>query len=709
MRHEVQWVAPAPLWPEAAAGASEDVRRALRRPALLRFAGDDFMDELMALIEHDAPRLGEYLARPETWRTPTPAPSPVERGPEFVRKISRLRLAADRKVNQLSGLTPAKVQASGAASSAIAAASIAAATQPLKLYQPAHQRFYLVTACLVCRLPGLPDRALYTAREERVGYVIRRLWQKPVPQGQPANPIREYAFVVTQKGSGWQETASAPESLVANEELLPLFAMNFDDADGRRRRLYGGMSPVGRREAYMGAGTFTPATNGTSAPNTTKRTERKIHFRMQVTEPWKNLLRTADDARKTLQSITTTVPGSPEEAAKLLAEASLLKKTSREPAQVLSWYILLDFAKYLRRYAPDVWAAVMSGGEPTLPADTPLAKLYAALNVDMKPSPALVGALQSDFGANPPPVAASMRDALKRIGKPDPQDPSKLYWESRLDGVTTAYARVHGFNDPSWPDFLFALADLEFDAPLPPSVISGPTPGDESDLPVEPELPNPPTPPDVIALAAKQSLIDKLVALVVRTLPADSTEAVPPAPLASRPVLDTREGTFIIRCVYERPSCGPLDPPLMSEPSAQFQLASFFDPEAPARPIRIALPIDTSPAGLRKFDKNTAFMISDQLCGQMQRLKGITFGDLVLSVLPWPFHKDLSVGAPEVGPCRDNSGASLGMICTLSIPIITICALVLLFVIVLLLDLIFHWIPFFIMCFPLPGFKGKRG
>jgi hypothetical protein len=137
-------------------------------------------------------------------------------------------------------------------------------------------------------------------------------------------------------------------------------------------------------------------------------------------------------------------------------------------------------------------------------------------------------------------------------------------------------------------------------------------------------------------------------------------------------------------------------------------LAGFFDPEAPARPIRIALPIDTSPAGLRKFDKNTAFMISDQLCGQMQRLKGITFGDLVLSVLPWPFHKDLSVGAPEIGPCKDR-GLELGMICTLSIPIITICALVLLFVIVLLLDLIFHWIPFFIMCFPLPGFKGKKG
>jgi hypothetical protein len=135
-------------------------------------------------------------------------------------------------------------------------------------------------------------------------------------------------------------------------------------------------------------------------------------------------------------------------------------------------------------------------------------------------------------------------------------------------------------------------------------------------------------------------------------------------------------------------------------------MAGFFDPDAPARPIRIPLPIDTSPAGLRKFDKNTAFMISDMLCGQIKRAKGLSFGDLVLSVLPWPFHKDLPV--PEAGPCKSDAGMQFGMICTLSIPIITICALILLMIIVSLLDIIFRWIPYFIVCFPLPGFKAKK-
>jgi hypothetical protein len=196
------------------------------------------------------------------------------------------------------------------------------------------------------------------------------------------------------------------------------------------------------------------------------------------------------------------------------------------------------------------------------------------------------------------------------------------------------------------------------------------------------------------------ALVDKLVALVTRALPADTGEAVPPPPVASRPVLDTREGAFQIRCVYERPFCGPLDPPLLSEPSAQFQLAGFFDPDAPARPIRIALPLDTSPAGLRKFDKNTAFMISDMLCGQLSVAKKLTLGDLVLSILPWPFYRPLPKG--DVRPCPD------GMVCSFSIPHVTIVALLLLFIFATVLHAIFHWLPWFFTCFSLPGFKAKE-
>jgi hypothetical protein len=186
--------------------------------------------------------------------------------------------------------------------------------------------------------------------------------------------------------------------------------------------------------------------------------------------------------------------------------------------------------------------------------------------------------------------------------------------------------------------------------------------------------------------------------------------AAPPLPVAARLRDDIKStngdpGWFVIRCAYVRCGCGPLKPTVLSAPSQRFQLAGFFDPDAPARPIRIALPTDTTPAGLRKFDKNTAFLMSDVLCGQVQRAKGLGLIDLIRAVLPFPLHKDLDTGG--LGPCGEPN-ASIGMICSLSIPIITICALILLIIIVTLLDLIFRWLPWFILCFPVPNLKGKK-
>ena len=45
------------------------------------------------------------------------------------------------------------------------------------------------------------------------------------------------------------------------------------------------------------------------------------------------------------------------------------------------------------------------------------------------------------------------------------------------------------------------------------------------------------------------------------------------------------------------------------------------------------------------------------------------------------------------------------MICSFSIPIITICALIVLMIFVSLLNIVFWWLPFFRICLPilLPG------
>ena len=270
-----------------------------------------------------------------------------------------------------------------------------------------------------------------------------------------------------------------------------------------------------------------------------------------------------------------------------------------------------------------------------------------------------------------------------------------------MENVDQPYDRASPQRRELYPDFLFPLADPEFftEAPVPGFVAVDPLSADEeADLESDKNQPL----PDLM------ERLDRLAVLIVRALDPHDTEPAPAVPAAAIAPANALQGFFVLRCVYERPACLPAHHEVLSEPTEPFELAGFFDPDAPARPIRIGLPIDTSPAGLRKFDKNTAIVISDTLCGQLGRLRGITLGDLVRSVLPWPFHKDLPSLAGDGAPCKTGNDLSLGMICSLSIPIVTICALVLLIIMVMLFDFIFRWLPFFIFCFPLPGLKAKK-
>jgi hypothetical protein len=299
---------------------------------------------------------------------------------------------------------------------------------------------------------------------------------------------------------------------------------------------------------------------------------------------------------------------------------------------------------------------------------------------------------------------SSLREALKAIRLPGVRE--------KLEGALvpyTAKVATPQANDP-WPAFHFLLAGVG-SAPPPdqshlPLWSSGPlAPLPPAEAEVE-EARLPEAPPSMSPAATQAAEVDRLTTLVGLALEG-AVERALPLPFARRvanalTATGGDAGWFVVRFVYTRRDCGPLHPPAVSDPTQRFQLASFFDPDAPARPIRISLPIDTTPAGLRKFDKNTAFVVSDLLCGQMQRAKGMGLIDLVRMVLPWPLHKDLDMG--DGGPCAN----SIGMICSLSIPIITICALILLMIIVSLLDLVFRWLPFFAICFPVPDLKGKK-
>jgi hypothetical protein len=59
------------------------------------------------------------------------------------------------------------------------------------------------------------------------------------------------------------------------------------------------------------------------------------------------------------------------------------------------------------------------------------------------------------------------------------------------------------------------------------------------------------------------------------------------------------------------------------------------------------------------------------------------------------------------GELESSPSFELGFICSLSIPIITLCAFILLMIFVQLLNIVFWWLPFFKICFPIPTLKAK--
>lgn len=182
------------------------------------------------------------------------------------------------------------------------------------------------------------------------------------------------------------------------------------------------------------------------------------------------------------------------------------------------------------------------------------------------------------------------------------------------------------------------------------------------------------------SLSTATQLVPGLRATVIAAYPSEAPPSLPPPSL---PKIDPDEGhEYVIRCVYERPCCKELHPAVVSDPSAPFLIASFFDPDAPARDVRIVMPRDTSIKGLRRMRKSVSIIVSEKLRSQMERFRGI--------------EKITGIDSP---PAKQNF--SFGMVCTLSIPIITICALILLMIILQLLNIVFWWLPFVKICLPI--------
>jgi hypothetical protein len=621
MERHVEWTAPAALWDHFNGPTNASQRRVFRTPAILRFSVDEYMPQFINTVQTDAHRISELLAVPETWRKPASevsAPAPPRTG--LLGTLDKARVAATRKL-----------EARHAVVRTTDWNPTVADDPPLKLFQPAHQRYYLVTACLVCRTVGLPDRPLDVTKQEKAAFVIRML--QPRTGAAAVNPDPADCNELALVGDEWKPVAQ-PDLVLEGETQYPLSPLSYTEIDGRKRRLFNGLIPVAKREALVSAKMPDP---DSSTSSLTPLDPRQMSLKTQVLVPWSTQEDVANAAAQQGQEVVAAADAT--ETAARAAKKVITLATANEQLQTVSWYLLLDLDAWLKENLFDVWNAVGARSSGDLGGNKLLAyQQLTSLTDTMTLAEALV----------------QSRD-----------------WSTPLEQVKTVFRESA---PAGWPTFRFQFVRAS-------AAGAG----------------------GLITKELRAAFETAMVNALDQPLPSATTQIAPRAAAQVNATIH-RSPWFAVRCVFERPQCTSFKPAVVSDPTSSFQLAAFFDPDAPARPIRVPMPADTTPAGLRKFDKNTAFVLSDVLCGQVSALRSVTFADLIMSVLPFPLHKDLGVSPSS---CEEG-GVEIGMVCSFSIPIITICALILLLIIVKLLDIVFFWMPFFQICLPVPKFDAKK-
>ncbi|MEF8795517.1 MAG: hypothetical protein V5A22_00155 [Salinivenus sp.] len=561
MTHDVQWYSPAPLWTQRLENGTRD---RLQRPELLQFEQDDFMGALQKMLDGPASHFHESV-----------------------------RDGAGPK-----GKTGGDEAGQG---------------PPLPLYHPANERYYLLTASLVCREHGLPDRAVDTTNDERVSFVLRRLVPEESTQG---DEVREYGWFGEEQG--WHPiTPDGPPlkrqvqengtARTIEETRLSMFPQNYDpetpqDRMKSTRRLWAGLIPVAKRETYEtapvrhAAGTSDRANTDSQDSSALRPDPRKPEFQARVINP--------------LQAMKNRLENG--------GSASAV----RDPL-LFAW---LDLWQFLDRYLPDVAETILDQQEDSVDATdftekgtqkvTLLDRLDSVDVPDMK------------LGDHPTDVLRTIKQnvtdleagALDQVLPPDDltsnlrNDIERLLREDGSNGDAPQLAR----------DVYAALPALDPDS-------------------LSPEL---------------QSLL------------ADTALGA-----------DADGGVYVARCVYERPECPPSRRIQVSDRTRSFRLASFFDAEAPSRDISITMPGITMDK-LRGSPQSVTMHFTEELSNQAGKIQREAL-------------KGLGV--------EDGKSINLGRVCSLSIPIITICALVLLLVIVVVLNIVFWWLPFFKICLPLPS------
>ncbi len=572
----IEWLTPAPLWAPQA--------DTLREPKLVKLSGDNFLPDFL-----------DAMGGAVTGTTPV----------GFLADPAHGFVADEDKVDG-----------------------------KLKLFHPAHGRYYLVTGSLVCRQVGLPDRTI--AREDGEGtfFVIRR-------EVEIDGVKQEQGWVDDGPQRGWQPLVDAKGRTVAartDEEYLPLHpvpvgsekaalprngtnGVNGSNGAGLGccdRTLHYGYIPVGNREKYLARRTVDTSQpeDALNAYETEVRSAsakdggydfRLDEFATRVADPWRGIF-------------TATNP------------VDQLDPTLTDKGPEFSLYLIVDLADWIQRNTPDVFAAITQGA--ALPAGSGRANLLTELE-------RLKIKVTRPGGAKP---TITLRTAIfelrNRLGL--------------VNGVGEEPADQYDVRSASHDDGFDLKNYLAPESPALP----GPPAGfarfrQRARAALAESTPQPPS-QEVLDLLADQVVIDR------------ATDDEVPA-----------ENSYFVRFVYVRPDC----PPIVGERSKTFVLAKFFDPDAPARHIRLELP-SIKMKDLRKYKRGVGMEMSPELRDVMNRVT-----------------KDMLDGKGLSGA---SGGWELGMICSFSLQIIFLVAFIVMFIFLIAFNFIFWWMAFLKICFPIP-------
>ncbi|MET1254237.1 hypothetical protein [Aliikangiella maris] len=119
---------------------------------------------------------------------------------------------------------------------------------------------------------------------------------------------------------------------------------------------------------------------------------------------------------------------------------------------------------------------------------------------------------------------------------------------------------------------------------------------------------------------------------------------------------------------------------IWSAPTHRFKIVPWYESHDGVAPTQIELP-DINTQTLKKLKPNVAFKVPESI---QKFMDTINLNDIL------------------DGKKNEGSGIGFGMICGFSIPLITICAFIVLQIFLVLLNLLFWWLPFIKICIPFP-------